>query len=217
MLPRIIMHNAVSLDGRITGFTPDLGLYYGLASRWSTDAMLSGSNTILAASIEMPDEPEEPHERVPNDPRPLLVVPDSRGRISNWHMWQKAGYWRDVVVLCSTATKKSYLDYLERRGIDVIIAGDDHVDIRAALEELNARYGVQTVRLDTGGTLNGVLLRAGLIDEVSVLVHPELVGSAAPGSLFHAPETAEGTVQLHLDHCERLPGDIVWLRYTVMR
>jgi len=214
MLPRIIMHNAVSLDGRITGFTPDLGLYYGLASRWNADAMLSGSNTILAASKGMPDEPEEPYESVPDDPRPLLVVPDSRGRVSNWHMWQKAGYWRDVIVLCSKATEKSYLEYLERRGIDAIIAGDEHVDIRAALEELNVRYGVRTVRLDTGGTLNGVLLRAGLIDEVSVLVHPEMVGSTAYGSLY---ETPAGTIRLRLDHCEQLPGDVVWLRYTVVR
>jgi 2,5-diamino-6-(ribosylamino)-4(3H)-pyrimidinone 5'-phosphate reductase len=58
------------------------------------------------------------------------------------------------------------------RKIDYIVAGDDHVDLRLTLEELNARYGVRIVRVDSGGTLNGVLLRAGLVDEVSALINP---------------------------------------------
>lgn len=31
MLPRVILHNAISLDGKNEGFEPDLGQYYGLA------------------------------------------------------------------------------------------------------------------------------------------------------------------------------------------
>ena len=34
------------------------------------------------------------------------------------------------------------------------------------------------VRVDSGGALNGALLRAGLVDEISLLVHPVLVGDA---------------------------------------
>jgi hypothetical protein len=32
MLPRVILFNAVSLDGRIDGFIPDLGQFYELAA-----------------------------------------------------------------------------------------------------------------------------------------------------------------------------------------
>jgi 2,5-diamino-6-(ribosylamino)-4(3H)-pyrimidinone 5'-phosphate reductase len=33
------------------------------------------------------------------------------------------------------------------------------------------------VRTDAGGTLNGVLVRAGLVDELSVVVAPQLAGA----------------------------------------
>jgi riboflavin biosynthesis pyrimidine reductase len=51
MLPRVILHNAVSVDGRIDWFTPDIGQFYELASRWSEDATLTGSDTLLSAGL----------------------------------------------------------------------------------------------------------------------------------------------------------------------
>ena len=103
--------------------------------------------------------------------------------------------------------------------MEYIIAGDDHVDLRAALEELNARHGVKVVRVDSGGTLNGVLLRAGLVDEISVLINPCLVGGTTPRSFFRAPDltSPEGVIQLEMIHFEQLEGDVVWLRYDVVR
>ena len=222
MLPRVVIHNAVSVDGRIDWFTPDVGQFYELASRWREDATLAGSNTILSAGEEATEEDEdalEPPTRTPGDPRPLLVVPDSRGRIRNWLHLRKQPYWRDVVALCSLSTPSAYLEYLQQRHIDHIVAGDDHVDLRAALEQLHARYGVKLVRVDSGGTLNGVLLRAGLVDEVSLLVSPSLVGGTTPRSFFRAPDlvSAEGVIQLRLTHVEALEGDVVWLRYEVVK
>jgi 2,5-diamino-6-(ribosylamino)-4(3H)-pyrimidinone 5'-phosphate reductase len=59
MLPKVILHTATSLDGRITNFPADLELYYGLAAQWNPDAILFGSETVLAAvradpSLEVP-------------------------------------------------------------------------------------------------------------------------------------------------------------------
>ena len=49
MLPRVILHNGVSVDGRMDWFNGDIGLYYELTARWPIDAILSGSGTMLAA------------------------------------------------------------------------------------------------------------------------------------------------------------------------
>jgi 2,5-diamino-6-(ribosylamino)-4(3H)-pyrimidinone 5'-phosphate reductase len=49
MRPNVILHNALSLDGRITGFPVDLGLYYQVASSWKEDVTLAGCDTLLAA------------------------------------------------------------------------------------------------------------------------------------------------------------------------
>jgi 2,5-diamino-6-(ribosylamino)-4(3H)-pyrimidinone 5'-phosphate reductase len=223
MLPRVVIHNTVSVDGRMDWFTPDIGLYYEIASRFDEDAMLSGSNTILAMPTEegpeQGDELAERPEKGAGCPRRLLVVVDSRGRVRNWSFLKKQPYWRGVVVLCSRGTSPSYLKYLEREDVAYIVTGEEHVHLRAALEELNARYGVQKVRVDSGGILNGLLLRGGLVDEVSVLIDPSLVGGTSPRSLFTAPDltSSEGVMPLKMVHLERFEGDVVWLRYEVVK
>jgi 2,5-diamino-6-(ribosylamino)-4(3H)-pyrimidinone 5'-phosphate reductase len=120
------------------------------------------------------------------------------------------------VALCSRSTPGDYLEYLNKRRIGYIIAGDEHVDMRAALEELNARYGVRLVHLDSGGTLNGVMLREGLVDEVHVLVHPCLAGGR-PSSIFRSQDAGspENPIRLELVKCEALRDGIVGLHYAV--
>lgn len=228
MLPRVILHNAVSLDGRIDGFPIDLFQYYELAASWKEDATLAGSDTFLKAASEAPAEDESallPPKIDPSDSRALLVIPDSLGRrIRTWHYLRSLPYWRDFVALCSESTPQEYLHYLKERHIDYIIAGQDHVDLRAALEELNSRYGVMVVRVDAGGTLNGQLLRQGLVAEVSLLIYPILVGGEKQSSIFRAPDLPaiadpligpEGVISLKLLHMERLKGEVIWLRYEV--
>ncbi len=221
MPPRVILHNAVSLDGRIDHFAPDIGLFYELAARWGEGATLAGSDTLLAAPGGAPPDDDAtpgPPPAAPGDRRPLLVVPDRRGRVRCWRALLAAGFWRAGVSLCVRATPAEHLAYLESSGVDVILAGEWHVNMRAALDELAARHGVSVVRVDSGGTLNGVLLRAGLVHEVSLLVHPRLVGGVSPRSIFRAPDLdADGrAIGLRLEHVERLRDDIVWLRYEVV-
>jgi 2,5-diamino-6-(ribosylamino)-4(3H)-pyrimidinone 5'-phosphate reductase len=227
MLPRVILHNAVSLDGRIDGFPIDLYQYYELAATWKEDATLAGSDTFLKAANEAPPEDESaflPPEIDPSDRRPLLAVPDSRGRIRTWHYLRSLPYWRGFVALCSQSTPQDYLHYLKERHIDCIIAGKDHVDLRAALQEMNSRYGVLAVRVDAGGTLNGLLLRQGLVAEVSLLIYPSLVGGEKHSGIFVAPNllaadssaSQSSVISLKLMQMEQLKGEVVWLRYEVL-
>ena len=207
MLPRVIVHNGVSLDGRIDWFTGDIDLYYSLVDQWPHQVVLTGADTMLAAVGDEPEAEEDmtPAPVSPNDARPLCAVVDSRGRLRRWHVFRRMPYWRGLVALCSRATPQEYLDYLGARQIDVIITGEERVDLEAALEEMNRRYGA--------------LFRAGLVDEVSILIHPALVGGTSPRSFYRAPdlESAEGVIPLRLIHVERLEGDVVWLRYEVVK
>jgi 2,5-diamino-6-(ribosylamino)-4(3H)-pyrimidinone 5'-phosphate reductase len=223
MLPRLIIHNGVSVDGRMDWFSGDIGLYYELAAQMNADAMLSGSNTMLAAfSAEKGATPEneETAEPLPGDfPEPtlLLVVVDSRGRLQHLHQMRRTPYWRDTIVLCSRATPQTHLTYLQEHQLDFIVAGAERVDLRAALAELKARFGINVMRIDSGGVLNGVLLREGLVDEVSLLVNPYLVGGTTPRSIFTAPDltSMERVIPLKLTHLKNVRDDIVWLRYEV--
>ncbi|MDD1687534.1 RibD family protein [Methanoregula sp.] len=219
MLPRVILHTATSLDGRITNFPADLELYYTLAAQWNPDAILFGSSTILAApTLEVPAEHRKmftPPADGP-DPRPLMVIADSRGRVRCWETLRSWPYMRDLIALCSGSTPDEYLDYLRQCRIGVIRAGEQQVDMRAALEELNRQFGVRTIRVDSGGTLNSVLLHEGLVDEISILVHPFIAGGRADPTLCDPLHAGIRDLQVPLTHrhTEVLGNGIVWSRYT---
>jgi 2,5-diamino-6-(ribosylamino)-4(3H)-pyrimidinone 5'-phosphate reductase len=221
----VILHNAVSVDGRVHWFSPDVGLYYEVASRWDVDAILSGSETILEGFEDVDDQAEgvpsdaERGEATPPKHGPLLAVTDSRGRIRQWGLIRSQPNWRDAIALVSATTPEEYLAYLSEEGVEYIPAGDEHVDLRAGLEELCSRHGVESVRVDSGGTLNGELVRHGLVDEVSLLIEPSVVGGASPRSIFRAPDLAspDGVIDVRLTHVEQLRHGVVWLRHEVVR
>ena len=216
MLPYVILHNAVSLDGKVTGFDADLGAYYELVSTWKEDATLVGADTMLSAPDEIPAEDDSAFQPWPceaADTRPLLVIPDSHGRIRSWHYLKTLPYWRGGIALCSKSTPSDYLAYLEARRIAYITVGDTHVDLMAALAVLYQDYGVKTLRMDSGGTLNGIMFSAGLVSEISLLIHPQLAGSADVKSFLITLQPC--TVRLELMGIEKRGDGLVWLRYKV--
>lgn len=218
MKPRVVIYNYVSVDGRVVdGFEIDLDLFYSLATVYKEDATLTGADTLNAS---MPENPET-IEIVDNQGavKPLLVVTDSKGRLKNCSFWKNLQYWRDVLILCSKTTSASYINSLKENDINYMIIGQDRIDLAAALQFLNESFGIKTVRVDSGGSLNGALLDQGLVDEVSVLIAPCLVGGANPNTLFKVPLDALkiDTVNLKLIKFEKLDGDFIWLRYDVVK
>jgi 2,5-diamino-6-(ribosylamino)-4(3H)-pyrimidinone 5'-phosphate reductase len=217
MKPHVIIHCQVSADGRIDWFPIDPGLYYEITSQWNEDVTLAGTNTLLTAVDQFGDATVEQDKSIADDNSPLLVVPDSRGRFKHWEVLLSTPYWRGGLALCTKITPQSHLEYLKEIGVESILVGDDQVDLPTALSRLADIYGVKIVRVDSGGILNGALLRNGLVDEVSVLISPYLVGGVTPKSLFQAPDLtdASGMIGLLLTSIEKLRDDVVWLRYTV--
>jgi len=223
MLPHITIHNEMSLDGRFDWMSDDHGLYYETISRFQVDAMLSGSNTMVEALKNMESNALAgeftPAAKNFIDPRQLLVVVDGRGRIVDWSVLRNQPYWRDVVVLCCKTTPQDYLDQLREQQVDTIIAGENKVDLREALSELRDTYRVERLRVDSGGILNGVLLRAGLVDEIALILNPCLTGGISPRSLFVADDlpSRDGVIPLSLKGIEELRDGYLWLQYEVIK
>lgn len=186
---RVIAHHAVSLDGATTGFAPDTGTFYGLISTWREDVTLVGADTILAQEQALAAGPLGPGPG-PDPDGPLLAVVDSRGRVTAWEALRNAGHWRDAIRIEA-----------DRPG--------ERVDLRRTLERL-AEQGAETVRVDSGGRLSGALLERGLVDEVSLLVHPVAVGTESAPRWYGA---SNAPMMFTLDHVESVAGDLVWLRY----
>ena len=60
-------------------------------------------------------------------------------------------------------------------GVEVIRAGEEHVDLTTALRVLHGE-GVGVVMAEGGPTLNGQLIALGLVDELALTLAPALVG-----------------------------------------
>lgn len=118
MLPKVIAHSLVTLDGKIEGFHPDaIGLYYELAGQLGCDGWLVGSDTLLAAETAMhPDHQSGlPMPAMAADGGPLMAVLDSRGRIRNWSKQLQGLDVRGLVVLVAESTSTEHLQSLSGR------------------------------------------------------------------------------------------------------
>lgn len=216
MRPKVVMHTQISLDGCIKGFE-DTGIYYRLAYQFGADMVLFGTNTVIAAAEQFPPEKESDFTKPvidPSDNRPFAVVPDSRGRLRNLHLFRNMPYLKDVIVLVSETTPQAYIDYLKERNYDFIVAGEDHVDYKKAFEILSDQYNCKVIRTDTGGILTNILLEQGLIDEISLIISPILVGTAMP-NLFRSLSLRE-KINLELISHTRVDDNYISLIYKVL-
>jgi 2,5-diamino-6-(ribosylamino)-4(3H)-pyrimidinone 5'-phosphate reductase len=202
--PYVVAHVAVSVDGAAAGFEPDVGRFYELAATWHEDVTLVGADTMLAQEQALAAAPRPG----PAEDGPLLAVVDGRGRVRAWEALRDVGHWSDVVALHAEATPPRPAG----RAVPELVVGAERVDLAGALDALGRRDGVEVVRVDSGGSLVGALLGQGLLDEVSLLIHPCLAGGR--GRRWHgsAPAPA-GPVGLIASRT--FDGGLVWLRYRL--
>jgi len=221
MYPEVIIHNSVSLDHAVRGFEVDLGLHYGALLALEPGAVLAGSATArigieLFMDINEPETEADRHrpEVRPDDPRPVSVIVDSRGILKNLlHFYRSMEHTKDVIVLVSEATPEDYLDYLREREYPFIRCGRERVDLKAALRELGEQFGITRVVSDTGPDLNGVLIREGIADMISLIVHPVIVGEGEK-KLF---ARAGGRTTLELQKAVPMEQGTVHLVYAVKK
>jgi riboflavin biosynthesis pyrimidine reductase len=138
---------------------------------------------------------------------------DASGRLA----WETADIDGDhVVAVLSERVSDEYLAFLRGRGVSYLLAGARDVDLGTALEKIGTRFGVRTLMLEGGGRINGGMLRAGLVDEVSLLVAPVADGRTGTPALFDVDDGGGATPRrLVLEHVDRRAGDVLWLRYRV--
>jgi 2,5-diamino-6-(ribosylamino)-4(3H)-pyrimidinone 5'-phosphate reductase len=209
MKPYIIIHSALSLDAKISGFQADLEAYYQVLPEFEEQAALCGSETIINATpkeynvtVDLPDEEVT---------FPALIITDSSGRVKSWDYWMSLGMWKSYIALCSESTPEKHIDYLKSLKVKVIISGREKVDLNEALSILHKQFGIEKIRTDCGSRLNSLLYNEGLVDEISLILHP--VFSNSPDLENFINPKAEH--KLELAEARELRNGIVWLRYKV--
>jgi riboflavin biosynthesis pyrimidine reductase len=150
--------------------------------------------------------------RAPGDFDSFAFAVDASGRLA-WESNDIAG--DHVVAVLSERVSDDYLGFLRSRAVSYIIAGRDDVDLAMAVDKVGTQFGVRTLMLEGGGRINGAMLLAGLIDEISVLIVPVADGRAGVPTLFDLDDGQTLGARLRLDSIERREGDLLWARYRV--
>jgi riboflavin biosynthesis pyrimidine reductase len=217
-----------SIDGRILVSRwprlPAVGssaaLFERTAASFGVPAWLVGSTTLrefAARSRALPRSrervPRVDHLAQPGAHR-FAIGADARGQL---RFREGAVQGDHVVLLLGSGVSDDYLAHLRIAGVSYLFCGAQRIDLRLALQKLRSRLGLRKLMLEGGGTFNGAMLQAGLVDEVSQVIVPVVDGGAEVPGLFdlpgHAP--AKALARLQLRRSRRLPGGVVWSHYRV--
>jgi diaminohydroxyphosphoribosylaminopyrimidine deaminase/5-amino-6-(5-phosphoribosylamino)uracil reductase len=198
--PFVIVKFAASLDGKIAATSGDSRWISSPETRaWAhtlrtkIDAILVGVSTVIVDDPELTARPHNAREEVH---QPLRVVLDSRGRVSAAaRVLRQQDLARTVVLTTSTAPRE-WQERIEATGavVERVAAEDEgHVALEPALRMLAERYGVVTLLIEGGGTVHGSLFDRGLVDKVTAIVAPLIIGGDGAGAVGGrgAPRMAE--------------------------
>ncbi|GAA5164524.1 MULTISPECIES: pyrimidine reductase family protein [Amycolatopsis] len=83
------------------------------------------------------------------------------------------------IVITTAAAPEDRRAALAEAGADVLIAGEQMIDLTAALKELSAR-GLRRIDCEGGPHLFGELIAEDLVDQLCLTVAPVLAGAAGP-------------------------------------
>ncbi|HEV2572230.1 MAG TPA: RibD family protein [Beijerinckiaceae bacterium] len=225
MKPHVILHMGSSIDGRIVpehwphDLTDDLTeVYERLHGELSGDAWLVGRVTMadFAEGTPKPAIATQPLPRAtwkaPGAGQgPYAIAIDGGGKL---HLNIGAVNGDHLVAVLSESVSDDHLAELRRDGISYIFAGRTEIDLARALSVLEEEFGIERLLLEGGGGINGSFLSAGLIDEISLLIMPLADGTMNVPTTFD--RAAGAPRRLSLQSVERLPGDMVHLRYDVV-
>ena len=99
---------------------------------------------------------------------------------------------------------------------------EQQVDFVDVFRRFKEEFGIEKVTIQTGGTLNAEFLRLGLIDRVSIVVAPCLIGGSNTQSLIggvslHTQEELKKVKALKLLSCDVLENSYLHLQYEVIQ
>lgn len=230
--PYVICHILSSLDGKINGpfmgteSAGTLGKAYGdFRMEMNADGWLYGTTTtkeftgfrepVLAESSEVPEG-----DFIAESQAELYYISvDVDGEVG----WESGTFINrertpaHVVEILTASTPASYKDYLRKKGVSYIIAGNETLDCKMAMKKLYELFHIEKLLICGGGVVNWSFLQAGMVDELSLLLAPVTDGGSGSASLFTqiSPSAKGKTIEFVLKDMEKIGDGGLHLNYLV--
>ncbi|PIN96047.1 MAG: 2,5-diamino-6-(ribosylamino)-4(3H)-pyrimidinone 5'-phosphate reductase [Nitrosopumilus sp. CG10_big_fil_rev_8_21_14_0_10_33_7] len=172
--PHVILSAAISIDGKIATRIGDSKLSSKKDKirihklRSTVDAILVGKNTVHR------DDPLLT-VRYAKGKNPIRIILDSNGTIDvNSKILQTSGKVPTIIAV-SKKISKSNLQKLKKFPVEIIITGENSVNIKSLMNNLNKRK-IKTILVEGGGTVNWQFIQNNLFDEILITIAPFIIG-----------------------------------------
>jgi 2,5-diamino-6-(ribosylamino)-4(3H)-pyrimidinone 5'-phosphate reductase len=217
----VVVNAAASADGKISTRERGRVPISGPADfdrvdrlRAAADAVLVGVGTVLADDPHLTLDEEDRRVGRLQDGRPgdpARIVADSTARTpADARVLDDAA---TTYLLVADAAPDDRVARLEAAGAVPVVAGDDRVDLPAALVALEER-GVDRLLAEGGGELLFSLFESGLVDEFTLYVGSTIIGGREAPTVVDGEGFVDEFVDLGLEDVERMDDGVV-LSYAV--
>lgn len=196
---------------QISGIKEGLKQYYDLEKKTDLFSLNSGRVLAKVGINEKTDEPEK-------SPVSFIII-DSKPHLE----LSGVDYLlRKSKKLFIVTTNKDHPVFERQNDSNIeIIFYENKIDFAELFSKLKNDFECSRMTIQTGGTLNAIFLRDGLIDHVSIVVAPALIGgkdtaSLIDGESLHTPDELSKIKALKLVKCAVLDNSYLHLQYAVI-
>lgn len=184
--PHVLMISEITVDGKLTlgkGVSSKILMRHMSheaeillhQTRAEYDAIMVGSSTIRIDNSFLT-------VRMVEGKSPLRVVPNALADLpTDSNVFDTSSV--KTVLAVSEKAPAERVALFRAKGVDVVTAGKEHVDYTLLMRILAEEYGVKSLIVEGGPTLNWYMLNAKLVDEIRLIHMPFIVGGDDTPSL----------------------------------
>lgn len=197
---------------RIVGVKEGLQQYYDLERQTDLHSLNSGR---VMAKIGINDRDKEPEKMDVS-----FIIIDSKPHLTESGVRYLSKWVKTLYMVTANKDHPACL-LAAQLGNIVIISYPERVDLEDMFQVLHSKYGVEKITIQSGGTMNAAFLRQGLIDHLSIVIAPLIVGgkdttTLVDGESLHTVEELSNVRALKLVRCDVLEESYIHLRYDVI-
>ncbi|MBQ2747264.1 MAG: dihydrofolate reductase family protein [Firmicutes bacterium] len=222
---RVICHMYASIDGKIqpdfhghpdTSFAgqiyDDLTYAYGMAIGVGRNTVDEGYEIDLSkyAGIDV-----EYKDNIITDTIHYGVIFDRYGKMrwkSNIQEYDDIPPRRILEVITEQVSPE-FIAYLNDMQIPYMFAGKDDLDPELFVQKLKRDYGIDTFVLNGGAMINAAFIAADMVDEISLVITPGIMGGRNELTFVGAEDTSAFPKFFKLKEVEQIGNNGVILRY----
>lgn len=198
---------------RIHGVKEGLGQYYDIEK--TTDPFSLNSGKVMA-KIGVNTREKDPVKMGCS-----FIIIDNKPHLTIAGV-EYLAKWVNTLFLVTTNSSHPAFSLTEKHPNIEVLYFQDKINFTELFTKLRGEYHVERVTIQSGGELNATLIRANLIDEVSVVIAPCLIGginttSLMGGESLHTEEDLSKIKSLELIEAKTLNHSYFLVRYKVIR